>query len=72
MLFLTPMSPCMLKWGDEELMLDAFDSVVIPAALEDVVLEGDTKVMMSSLPDREALRAELGYRAENVAGLMED
>ena len=72
MLFLTPMSPCTLKWGDEEMELNPFDSVVIPAALEGVVLEGDTKVMMSSLPDREALRAELGYRAENVAGLMED
>lgn len=72
MLFLTPMSPCTLRWGDESLELNAFDSVAVPAALEGVVLEGETKVLMSSLPNREALRAELGYRAENVAGLMDD
>ncbi len=71
MLFLTPMSPCTLHWGDESLELDAFDSALVPAALEGVVLEGDAKVLMSSLSDQEALRAELGYRAENVAGLME-
>lgn len=71
MLFLTPMAPCTLRWGEEALELNAFDSVVVPAQLEDVVLEGETKVLMSSLPDQEALRAELGYRAENVAGLVE-
>ena len=71
MLFLTPMSPCTLHWGEESMELNAFDSVLVPAALENVVIEGKTKVMMSSLPDREALRAELGYRAENVAGLMD-
>ena len=54
-----------------QLELNAFDSVVVPAQLEGVLLEGDTKVLMSSLPDQEALRAELGYRAENVAGLVE-
>ena len=56
---------------DEELELNAFDSVVVPAQLEGVELEGDTKVLMSSLPDQESLRAELGYRAENGAGLVE-
>lgn len=71
MLFLTPMSPCALSWGGESLALNPFDSVLVPAALQDVVLEGDAKVLMSSLPDREALRAELGYRAENVAGLVD-
>ncbi len=71
MLFLTPLSPCVLRWGDEALELNAFDSVLVPAALEGAVLEGETKVLMSSLPDREALRKELGYRAENVAGLMD-
>jgi len=72
MVFLTPMSPCTLRWGDETLELAPFDSVVVPAALEGAVIEGNTKVLMSSLPNQEALRAELGYRAENVAGLMED
>ncbi len=72
MLFLTPMSPCTLRWGDgESMLLDAFDSVLVPAALEGVLLEGETKVLMSSLPDRPALIAELGYRAENVAGLLD-
>ena len=71
MLFLTPMGPCSLHWGDEEMTLDAFDSVLVPAGLPGVVLQGDTKVLMSSLPDRDRLIAELGYRAENVAGLME-
>ena len=69
MLFLTPMSPCTLHWGDESLELAPFDSVVVPAALEGAYLEGNTKVLMSSLPNQEALRAELGYRASNVAGL---
>jgi mannose-6-phosphate isomerase len=71
MLFLTPMSPCTLRWGDESLELAPFDSVVVPAALEGAVLEGNTKVLMSSLPNQEALRAELGYRASNVAGLVD-
>lgn len=71
MLFLTPTAPCTLHWGDQHLELNAFESVLVPAALENVVLEGDAKVLMSSLPDQEKLRAELGYRAENVAGLMD-
>lgn len=71
MLFLTPLTPCVLRWGDDEMTLNAFDSVLVPAALEHVALEGETKVLMSSLPDREALRKALGYRAENVAGLVD-
>ena len=73
MLFLTPLGPCTLRWGDEELELAPFDSVLVPAAMEGLTIESDDcKVLMSSLPDRAALRAELGYRAENVAGLMDD
>ena len=72
MLFLTPTAPCTLRWEDDALELEAFDSVVVPAALEGVRLEGSSKVLMSSLPDREKLRAELGYRAENVAGLCDE
>ena len=71
MLFITPMSPCVLRWNNDSMELNAFDSVLIPAALEGAVLEGDTKVLMSSLPDQEKLSEELGYRAENVAGLAE-
>ena len=71
MLFLTPLSPCELRWDEGEMTVDAFASVLVPAGLGNVVLEGDTKVMMSCLPDREKLAEELGYRAENVAGLVE-
>ena len=71
MLFLTPMGPCTLRWSDDEMTLNAFDSVLIPAGLEGVALEGDTKVLVSCLPDREKLITQLGYRAENVAGLVE-
>ena len=71
MLFLTPLTPCELRWGEEEMELNAFDSVLVPAQLEGVALVGETKVLMSSLPDREALIEELGYRAENVAGLVD-
>lgn len=71
MLFLTPISTCLLRWEGDELELNAFESVLIPAALDGVILEGNTKVLMSSLPDQAALRAELGYRAENVAGLID-
>ena len=72
MLFITPCAPCCICWGEESMELIPFDSVVVPAGLEGVVLESEEcKVLMSSLSNREALRAELGYRAENVAGLME-
>ncbi len=73
MLFLTPLGPCRLRWGEDELELAPFDSVLIPAALEDVeILSDDCKVLMSSPSNREWLRKELGYRAENVAGLIDE
>lgn len=71
MLFLTPMSECALRWDDGEMTLNPFDSVLVPAALQGVALTGETKVLMSSLPDRQRLIEELGYRAENVAGLLD-
>ena len=72
MLFITPLGPCTMKWGEEELQLMPFDSVLVPAGMQDVTIESeDCKVLMSSLSDREALKAELGYRAENVAGITE-
>ena len=71
MLFLTPMSPCEIAWDGGSLALNPFDSVLVPASLEGVALRGETKVLMSSLPDRVSLRETLGYRAENVAGLMD-
>ena len=71
MRLLTAMGPCLLRWESEALELAPFDSVLVPAALEGAVLEGNGKVLMACPPDRENLRAELGYRAENVAGLMD-
>ena len=72
MLFLTPLTPCELRWGEESMTLKAFDSVLVPAGREGAVLEGETKVLMCSLPNRDALRKELGYRAENVLGLVDE
>ena len=71
MKFLTALEPCALKWADGEAELPSFQTAVIPAAMEDVRVEGQARLMMSSLPDREALRAELTYRADGVAGLEE-
>lgn len=71
MLLLTPLGECALRWGEDSMELTPFSTVIVPAELEGVVVEGHTKVLMSSLPNREALREELGYRAENVAGLMD-
>ena len=44
---------------------------LVPAQMEGVALEGEGKVLLSGTPDQAALREELGYRAENVAGLVE-
>ena len=68
----TPLAPCRISWADEEMDVMPFDTVVIPAALDDVSIEaadGDGKAIMVSVSDQTALREELGYRAENVAGL---
>ena len=71
MLLVTPMGECTLSWDGGELDLGLLDTVVIPAGLRSAVIEGETKALMSSLPNQEKLRAELTYRAENVAGLVE-
>ena len=72
MLLLMPLGFCTLRWGDEEMQLSPFESVVIPAGLADAYVESDDcKVLMSAPSDRAALREELGYRAENVAGLTD-
>ena len=71
MLLLTAVNPCEIHWGDEMLELNVFDTVLVPADMDGVWLEGDAKILMSSLPRQEKLREELGYRAENVAGLMD-
>ena len=70
MLFVTPLQPCELAWGDEVMELAPLSTVVIPAALKGVRIRGDLTALLSGTPDQAALRAELGYRAENVAGLV--
>ena len=71
MRFLTPLTPCTLTWPDGELELKAFDSVLVPAGLEGASLTGDTKVLTCALPDRASLAEALGYRAQDVAGLLD-
>lgn len=71
LLALTPMGGCELRWGGESLFLDPFQTVVIPAGLEGVSLVGNTKALMAAPSDQPRLREALGYRAENVAGLMD-
>ena len=69
---ITPLSPCRIAWGEENMDVMPYDTVVIPAVLEDVSVEcaeGDGKAIMVSVSDQPSLREELGYRAENVAGL---
>lgn len=70
MLLLMPLGPCALRWGEEALKLMPFDSAIVPAGLADVRVESDDcKLLMASLPRQDALRSELGYRAESVSGL---
>ncbi len=69
MLFITPMGPCKMTWSGGELDLAPMQCVLVPAGLRGVALEGALPVLMSTTPDHEALRAQLGYRASAVAGL---
>lgn len=72
MLALTPFAPCVLRCNDECETLMPFTTVLIPAALTGVSVESDDcKIMMAAVSNREALRADLGYRAENVIGLVD-
>jgi mannose-6-phosphate isomerase len=58
-----------IRWPDDELELRPGDSVMVPAELGGVSIVGRMPAMCAMLPDRDALRAELSYRAELVAGL---
>lgn len=71
MLFVTPTQSMTLAWPGGEITCAPFDSILVPAQLEGVSIRGDGKALVSTTPDREALRAALGYRAENVAGLID-
>lgn len=71
MAFVTPMGECKLGWDGGEMELMPFETALIPASLTSAWIEGRLPVLCSTLPNREKLRAELNYRAENVAGLMD-
>ena len=70
MLFLTPLGECELIWGDEVVVMEPLATAVIPAAMKGAMICGNLTALLSSTPDQAALRQELGYRAENVSGLM--
>ncbi len=69
MAFVTPLGECKIGWDGGEWMLKPFETALIPAAATGVYVEGRLTALCSSLPEQEKLRTELGYRAENVAGL---
>ncbi|MBO7385396.1 MAG: class I mannose-6-phosphate isomerase [Clostridia bacterium] len=69
MAFITPAGPCKVGWEGGEMELEPFSTALIPASCRGAYVEGRLPVMCSTLPEQEELRKELGYRAENVAGL---
>lgn len=71
MRLLTALCPAHVAWNEGEFDLTPGESCVVPAALTDVRLSGLGPVLCSMLPDQQALRELLGYRAELVAGLAE-
>jgi len=63
-----------LSWDDARsgagsLPLSAGSTVFVPACVRDVTLSGTFDVLKGYVPDRDALRRELGGRAADVAGL---
>lgn len=70
MAFVTPTEPCKMGWNGGEIELDAFETAFVPACCEGAYIEGRLTALCSTLPEREKLKNELGYRAENVAGLI--
>ena len=50
MKLITPLAPCRICWGRESLPVEAFRSVVVPAALEGVILCGNAPVLMTLRP----------------------
>ena len=71
MAFVTPLGECRLGWDGGEMNLMPFETVLIPASEKTAWIEGRLPVMCSTLPNQEALRTALSYRAENVARLVD-
>ncbi|MGI6239937.1 MAG: type I phosphomannose isomerase catalytic subunit [Christensenellales bacterium] len=70
MRMITALGASRIRWAGGEIELAPFTTVLIPAALEDVVISGELKALQSAPSDRARLREELGYRAADVAGLL--
>ena len=71
MAFVTPLDECKIVWGGGKVTLRPFQTALIPACVNDARIEGHLTALCSSLPEKQKLREELSYRAENVAGLMD-
>ena len=69
MRMITALGEARLSWDGDGLDLKAGDSVLIPAGMDKVYLEGRTTAMCVQTPDGENLKEALGYRADQVAGL---
>lgn len=67
---ITPLAPCTIEWDEGGFDVMPMTTVLIPAGLENAAIIGDMKALMTSVPDTEALKELLGYRAENVAALV--
>ncbi len=70
MAFVTPTEECEIGWDGGSVTLNPFETALIPASCQGAYIKGRLTALCSSLPEKEKLRAELGYRAENVAGLL--
>ena len=71
-LLLTALGEAEIRWPEGAFTLNAGESCLIPACAENVRVCGHAAVMGASTPDRDALKAALGYRAELVAGLTKE
>ena len=70
MAFVTPLDACRIRWDEREIELRPFETALIPACVKTARIEGRLTALCSTLPEKEKLNELLGYRAENVAGLL--
>ena len=69
MLLITALGCGRLRWPQGQLELGPGQTALVPAGLEGAVLSGQLSALCSSTPNQLPLRALLGYRAGQVAGL---
>lgn len=69
MRLLTALCPLRVRWGEGEFDLNVGETCVVPAALSGVSISGRGAVLCSMLPDQQAIREQLGYRADLIAGV---